>query len=532
MKSRKNRRLYLLRGAVAIYAIVFFCIERDNPWDPYNSPDNGCLPEELLELQEYFTREIDKLRSNVSSLLQVAWTGFQSQIATNSSYQNNNDTALQWIGSRHSMNDRIDARNRKSGNCDSAEFKYTIAPVTLFPMLFDEDIDSSGLFELMHVKDSVDVLVRRARDTCPEQVVLTEGYVNSVNRSFTDLNDKWDSLFDSISRYNARMIAYNRTINIDSVNRQVCIWDSLTAHYNDSLLFCRLPWIDDTTGIQHRIDSIEPGDTIAFEADSVRVGNFRFIEKGAAGVWTVIIGNPKTKTIISSGGAVEIINSYNIKFVNLTFTDIGNEVGARVTNNSNDITFSHCIFRNNRNKGLEATECGNITIDNCLFLYNGNDDTTAEALINMAALRFADCRDTIAVMNSIIAHNTGVGIDISSSDITMRCCTISDNSLDGVRYTGPTSTGRFVSYSSLYTFNGQYGIYRNDQRTTRDIFVSSESDNRFFGNVAGEMGGDSAIAEDNKPFVNVDPKYVDRGNGDYRIGAESPLFGTGIGYQY
>ena len=46
------------------------------------------------------------------------------------------------------------------------------------------------------------------------------------------------------------------------------------------------------------------------------------------------------------------------------------------------------------------------------------------------------------------------------------------------------------------------------------------------------MDGDEDIVNDNSPFISTDPMFVDKENGNYRIGDQSELYGTGIGYQY
>ncbi|MBN1576008.1 MAG: right-handed parallel beta-helix repeat-containing protein [Chitinispirillaceae bacterium] len=536
MKSLKNGRLYLLPGSVAVFALLLFCIERNNPNDPCNWVEEAEKEkkEEVARCSTFYyeinnvINDTTRLSVDHNSLMREASNNFDSIKTINYSIQTKNNIVWDSIFVIDSINRQIEEGNRNI-DCNFAIMKKSMSPKELSQMLAIVEIGSL-LSEIESVEQRFHSLVAdSANQKCPD-TVFTEGYRGTIEAFFDLYKTELSAMDDSISSYKTRIDSSNRII--DSLNREIHGRDSLTDAYNDSLRLCRLPWIEDTAEIQQRIDSIVPGDTIALGVDSVHIVNFRFVEKGTPGLWTVIIGDPSNlskKTTISASGEVFIESSSNIKFVNLIFDDIDNGVGARIGADADDITFSHCIFRNNYNKGIDAAECRNVTIDNCLFLHNGDSSTDT---IEGAGIRIADCRDTIAIVNSLFAHNTGIGIDIHRSDVTIRNCTISDNSIDGTRYTGNTYNGYFVSYSSLFTFNGRYGIFRENEETTRDVFIAAEGGNRFFGNISGEMGGDPVITEDNKPFINVDPMFVDRANDNFRIGAGSPLFGMGIGYRY
>ena len=311
MKLWKLQTELLAAGAATGCMALLFCIEQNNPWDPCK----GCHPIVVLEMQNHFKNLIEEVTDSVSGFndsLPAAWSGFRLQTDANSNRRSNNDAALRKLDSLRSLNGLVDARNKTYEDCDSAVFKNRLAPVTLFSLELIS-VDSFALSALDRAMERVDTLVKHAADTCPQQEVLTVGYVDTVNRFFSDLRGGWGTLLDSIGRYNARANGYNDSLNIDSIRGMVRREDSLAGCYNDSLEICRVAWIGDTTVIQDRIDSVKPGETIAFDLDSVRITDALFRGKGAAGKWIVIRGRPQVKTVISSA-RVEIDSSFNIKF--------------------------------------------------------------------------------------------------------------------------------------------------------------------------------------------------------------------------
>ncbi len=511
--------------------MLLFCIDRDNPWDPYN----GCNPyEELPKLQGDYKSWIEALMDSLTlyndSVFQWSRLGFTNRINGNNGLQNNNLANLNQMDSIRGINEQIDKRNSTAGSCDSMESKLLISPD--FPDLlsriypFNTNAIDSYLQTLQNGKKSIEALIDEAQQKCPKMTVLSAGYSDSVLAFFPLNEDQWTSLINGGTIFNAQVDSANKII--DSINRVARFLDSITGFFNDSLKRCQLPWIDDTAGIQQRIDSILPGGTIALRMDSVHIKDFYFKGKGASGKTAVIMGNPLTKTIISSNRVHIDSSSMNIRFENLIFTDNSDNVGAQVTNYADNIAFSNCIFRDNALYGFYADNCGNVHIDNCVFLRNGGGKGDG---IEQGGMRISNCRGMISAVNILVARNTGFGIDITSTYVTVLHGTISDNTLHGVQYVGPTSTGQFQSDSSIFSFNGQYGLYRNDQQTTRDIWVAADHDNWFFANGSGALGGDPKMIIDN-PLQSADPMFIDRENGNFHIGPASPLYGRAIGYQY
>jgi|GEM_PF-5272965 len=525
MNWRTNRSFICFLAQSALCCALLSCIERDNPWDPYN----GCHPTlELPDIIMRYTELIETARQEVildDYTIESMSAAFILRQNDNNTLIQKNDSALQRIASAIAANSQVETANLSAPDCNSAALKSIIRPDTLLNL--NAATGSKAYRDALAIKRHyVDSLVNEALLECPRQMVLADEYIDSIYAFFDRRLTSWDSLLGDISSFNIAVRDSN--IQIENVNRSLFSIDSATRIYNDSIIFCRMPLITDPEEIGHRIDTIKPGETIALGIESVRVENFYFKKKGADRTWTKVIGMPTTRTVISSE-RVEIDSSVFLWFENLIFENIDNGVGARILGSSDSIVFSNCVFRDNDAYGLEASGCLNIVLESCEFLRNGNAQGPQD---EFAGMRISECRGVINIVNMLSAANRGFGIDINRSEVRLARGTICCNTLDGVRYTGQVSTGSFVSLSSIFAFNGGFGVYRNSEHTTTDIFVKSSQYNRFFENVAGEMGGDLEIAEENKPFISTNPMFRDTLNNDYRIGEQSELYGKNTGYQY
>lgn len=525
MNWRNFRRFICFLIQSALCCVLLSCIKRDNPWDPYN----GCHPTlELPDIIMRYTELIETVRQEVildDYTIESMGAAFIVRQNDNNTLIRKNDSVFRKIESTVAANSGVETANLSAPDCYSAALKSIIRPDTLLSL--NAATGSKAYRDALEIRRRyVDSLVNEALLECPRQTVLADEYIDSLYAFFDSRLAAWDSLLDDITLFNIAVRDSN--IRIESVNRSVFSIDSATRIYNDSIIFCRMPFVTDPEEIEHRIDTIKPGETIAIGTESVRVENFYFKKKGADRIWTTIIGMPTKKTAISSE-RVEIDSSFFLRFENLIFENIDNGVGARILGSSDSIIFSNCVFRNNDIYGLEASGCLNIVLESCEFLHNGHME---EAQGEFAGMRISECRGVINIVNMLSAANRGFGVDINRSEVRLARGTICCNTIDGVRYTGQVSTGSFVSLSSVFAFNGRFGVYRNSEHTTTDIFVTSGQYNRFFKNSAGEMGGDLEIAEENRPFINTDPMFRDTLNYDYRIGGQSELYGKNIGYLY
>jgi hypothetical protein len=502
------------------------CIERDNWWDPYN----GCHPLEELPI---FT---ETSKTGIKALQQKAVgsdTGlgrfdldFQKQVAANEAIWEKNSAVLDTVLDLIATNARIDSANR-TVPVDSAVFKQIIsrrlASVQEGPAMI------SGRMAIDSARDSAERLILISKSYCPRQVVLTNGYIDSVRAYFSERLRKWDRERDNVDGFNKRVRAANRAA--DSINNKVHVLDSLAVVYNDSLKFSKLPHLTDPVEIQKNIDSIGPGSVIALGVDSINVLNFRFLGRGVPGKgWARVEGLPGKKTVVTSVSWIEIkAGTTNIRFSNLIFRDAAKARGVQL-DQADSIQFYGCIFSDFGTFGASVNKSSNILFENCEFLRNGSRPESSDTVGR--GIRLSDSRINIVMNNVLVAGNTGYGIDITSSSLTLDRATIAHNTLDGVRYKGPTGTGDFSAKGGLFAFNGGFGIYRQNENASRDFFVEASGGNRFFGNTSGEMGGSPAMITANQPFESADPAFVNSAVFDYRIGQASVLSGTVTGYQY
>ena len=147
-------------------------------------------------------------------------------------------------------------------------------------------------------------------------------------------------------------------------------------------------------------------------------------------------------------------------------------------------------------------------------------------MIGQAGLRIESCPNVL-IENILVTGTSGYGIEMLSSQVTLRGATISDNILDGLNYKSDLNLNYCTISYSLFTYNGGYGIYFHNESS--NVSVTQESGNRFYLNTAGSMGGNPTSISANPPVEDKDPMYTDKIN--YLIGTASPLYNTGIGYQ-
>ena len=503
------------------------CIERDNPWDPYN----GCHPvEELPVLRERYRQSLDSILVRIQPLSD--WVDSTEQSFFNRRDRNEeafsrNIKIDDTVCAYRTYNDSIIAAYNEHLDCSQVgEPKNIIQrlsgmlPVSSIGDHIEERVTS---LDMLHMR--ADSVIAEARSKCPKNDVLSPVLVDSVTTLFDSLHTSWQTFDVTVKRYQEWVLDTNAII--DSVNSA---WQSLNESINGFILFCRYDPLTDTAEMQTAIDSAVAGDSIIIASGEFHINDFLLFEQGSDSAWIYFIGDPTQRTEIHSA-RVEVSGCSNIRFENMVFSEMGNGNGVQLLSGTDSVTFINCIFTDDTSYGLNANDCPDLHLhlENCRFTFNGKAD--ADDIASRGGIRISRS-GKITATNILVAQNFGHGIDIVESNISITNGTISDNVLDGIQFTSPAANrDTLIATSTLFTFNGRNGITRNDENTIQDVFIK-DRDNYFFGNTQKPLEANSITIEANTPISSADPHFIDRDDGDYRIGESSELYTTGIGFQY
>jgi hypothetical protein len=520
-------KLRLLLACAGMFYLQLSCISRDNPWDPIY----GCHPDQIAEIRDAYQIELNKLGADrYYGMVAQDTSVFTNKRDQNSGILEIHRILLDSIELLLELNSRTGTLNDSFESCELALPK---TPINI-GLTFYNQVTSSSLTSAVNSLsadlNTVTALFNEAETICPTQQIFTTVYRDTILLEYDRTISRWNTLIDTLQQYSSAIADSNRII--DSINRMVIREDSLISLYNDSLAACRTTRITDPAKIDTLLDSLQPGDTIALGEGTFN--NQIYLEDiGSAEAFITIMGVPYGKTIIDSSNRVQCENAHYIRFEHLVFNCIPKaQNGVRITGGSSNIVFNYCTFSNNSKYGIEAASgSSDLLFTNCRFINNGTD--TSIEIIGRGGLRIDQCTN-VTFTNILVARNTGIGIDISGSVVDIQQATIADNLLFGLRYSSDVVSEHLCTITkSIFSFNDSVGIYCNNQTAALELTVPDTAGNRFYRNTAGEMGGDTATVNANKPFVSdVDPMYTDRENGGYHIGSTSLLYGSGIGYHY
>lgn len=526
--------LYL---TIAIFTLLSVrCLQRDNLWDPCN----GCHPiDELPVFRSFYQAKIDSIKNiSLISILshdQEIHTQLTKTDSINQLRITNNRAVYDSAAAITNYNTLAEQFN------DSLQGDTSTRMKLLFGTLKPEKVTIPSTLALQ--LRQYDTILQKSRNSCisiftsansecPNQIVLQSVPFDSTLAIYNATIQTVSHLSDSIENLAALWNETNRII--DSSIHYYHISDSLTNLYNKSMLFRRLPRETDPVIINQKIIALKPGDTLAIDTSVVQLAKVEFKERGTTtSEWAVIMGNPLTRTLLKTDH-VEVGGSAKLAFLNIDFLSSSNDNGVRVIDGSDSIQFINCRFQHNRGRGIEILSSHNTELRNCIIMHNGSENSLAKQLagdVGPCGIRISASQN-IELNNVLIARNAGQGIDIVSSFVIIRSSTIADNQQYGLQYSGGTNQGTVEVSTTLFCYNGEYAIYRQNPLPLLDLFVRSEQGNRFYKNTLGEIDGDEQTVGSNRPYTEADPQFVDREHDDYRIGSNSPLNGTSIGYHH
>lgn len=497
--------------------LSFFCINRDNPWDPVNS-----CPEVLK--REILSRQAPVIDSSLNAILSTdsLWNSLafilDSISRINNSILKSNPVTAKTVDSLRKHNRMIDSLNRITTECSNIDTQNFLDTLDFLVELQDTQLfeECRKVFSIESLK--IAALISSGNQECTPHGVYSKKTIDSIFAIIAPFTSKWDSLQKRWQGYGQEMRDSNR-LSIDIFNRQVQIDNHTIMSYNRSRLmqiaYCGKELHSDPESLKTIIPSLQPGDTLYL--DSIKItSQFSFLNVGDnEGPPIVVIGSPFMNTIISPAGFF-LTESRNIRFYNLVFADGANS-GVKLEFNCDRILFENCVFHNNSQHGVEAIQ-SNVELRNCIIYHNSGSGVRIQGTHSVEHGLVAD--------NILVAHNRAYGINSISAAILLSNATISDNGLDGIRLevaNRPVTIAR-----SLLTFNEYYGIRRDPSEPGLGFFTTPNT--AFFGNKTGAMMADSVYLKLNEPFISEDPHYLNRDEDEYMIGPQSNLSGMDIGY--
>ena len=506
--------LFLYSGTLSL---LLTCIERDNPWDPVNYREEGCT--------DRYIHQIDSITHLIESydttLVKQDSLRFKTLKQTNLTTRDNNASLRKNIEDKLRESNKNFKEDTAADNCETARLRDSIK-VQLLRLDKNVTTENIGQAIAQLTADSTAIENRfsEAENLCAGQKALTPSYHTLITRQYPEKKAVWQKLISEINTYSNAINDSNRTV--DSLNEVVRVYDSFVNHYNDSLNACKIIRTTDPDTIGKQLDSIQPGDTIALGEGIITGIQINIVDKGNNDDMMVIMGVPGGKTVIESSTRLHLETVSSIIFKHLIFN---HTASIQIKNDCSNVTFDYCTFNGNPNHGIEALHSSNLKIENCRFIDNcttGKDtsDTTGD---QWAALRLSECLNVI-LKNILVARTSGYGVEIDGSTVTINKVTITDNTLDGIFYKNSDTERQCFIGNSIFSFNGGYGIICQNENSA--LSASEASENRYFQNTSGPMGGNEAAIESNGPFtISIDPMYTD--TIDYQTG--NPKY-TGIGY--
>lgn len=510
--------------------LLFSCIKRDNWWDPYF----GCHPlEELPLLREAYTNSIlQELRT--CDEVHLKYPEFQASLLSvknvNALQIEQNKKITDSLLIILARNDTIGQQNILRTQCADALLKFPVPKTPLYRLTKKNPEPESQLLKIIVAqKWKIDSIITVAKNACGTQVVLANEFTDSVQHLVAAYKTEWEGVLGLINGYYNETLMANRYV--DSMNNLFDRNAVLVESYNDSISFCQLDKLNDTALIVEKLATIRPGESLVFAADTVKLHEFQIKARGSMNLDSgrILIRGKPTGTVLQIANGCEVANSSRIQFVNIVFSGTGNGVGIRVRQNCDSILFFNCQFVNNRGYGLEIDHSSNIIIENCRILHNG-DSAESGTPSGKGGARISES-GIVNLRNVLVAKNGPFGIDINKAPVDLFRCTVSDNTYDGVRYTGEANNGGVTATYTLFCYHSRTAVYRNDENVLQDVHVEYSFYNRFFGNTKN-IDGDPFNIVANGTLSGTDPKFTDRFNDDYRIGVTSELFGKNIGYHY
>ncbi|MDG5816291.1 right-handed parallel beta-helix repeat-containing protein [Chitinispirillales bacterium ANBcel5] len=507
-------RVGLLVSALLTAAFLSSCIERSNPWDPHK----GCPNIIIEELYEENTQYIDSVLNRMADLTKRSEDEdlLDSINELNADSETKNLHIKQSNDSILALNSYIDSLNRIRSENETPQLKSLLDTLTFY--LFSEKEFGYKAIEAQFQDGSVYVekLISDVNDKCLPNGVFPSFYVDSVFNKLDSLDSRISKMRASIEQHsyylekNSGFIAdYNN--NVHNLNIQI-------LRYNDSILYDSRtrhePTVRNDRELLEAINESSPGDTIVLDSGVYSV-SLRFFNTGTEANPIVIIGAPLHRSVLDSSDVI-ISNRSHIQFYGLVFANSAVS-GVKVEAHSRSIYFENCIFTSNRQYGIEVLE-SEVTLKNCKVLYNGWSGIRAQGNV------ISDYK--LIGENVLVAHNGLHGINLVSQTLFFQRSTISDNRSQGVRIESANRQADFER--CLFTFNGSYGIKRDENGSEQGTFTTQLS--VFYGNEAGAFDAEASHIEHNVPYISHDPLFHDRQNGDFTVTAQDVL-NLGAGFR-
>ena len=446
------------------------CIDRSNPFDPIN-----VAPARQKEIQQTKKPALDSLVAEAFKIGQSTATYFiqfgkdsllDFQIAELNQSNRDRNLAIKF------HNDSIEAANLKQVNLDSLAYKSGLRDLELLQPFgpYAEFASQRAQLEVLELKANGIMISTNSQNAPLEVFPLSyrdsvATYFKKLTGSYVRLHAKIDSANSAVSDSNKAILSYN--ILEDSTNRVI-------QAYNDLILFRKtvkdIPLVVSADSIQTKMGIAKAGNKLFLGAGTFLV-DLRFAFSGTVDSPIVIKGYPGMKTILKASfgrgglnGSTLIVSSRsNIHFEGIVFRG-GGISGVKLEGGCKNISFQHCQFDSSGLWGLEAID-SDIEMQDCLIFENGGGISIRGGISKGYQAK---------LINDLIVHNSGLGLEAVSPILNIQNCTFSDNLGGGLRFNSPLLP---ISISkTIVTGNAGIGLYREPVSSNPNGITIKECD--------------------------------------------------------
>ncbi len=449
------------------------------------------------------------------------------------------DDSISMLDSMASLNEFVDSLNQKAQTRNPLVQKHNDSIVVYnrlallpAPLKYKDHFDSLSYYYTRRFSSEIEQNIQQVsidssrvsqfiylgNQECDPRGVFPLQFTDSLFRILDSLALFLDATYGAVRR--VEEILEDRNENqIIPLNEQIAAWNAEVDRYNDSIKYVSSTRIYNavktSSELLTALTEAQAGDTVVVDTGTFKL-SLRVKNSGTDSMPIVIIGAPFGRTVMDSTDAI-ISDRSNIRFYNLVFNR-STVTGFKVENKCRNLYFENCVFSNNNLHGLDIIESG-VELRNCQSFGNG-----------LCGLRVQGSMETDYVFkaeNVLLTRNSFYGMYTITATVFVTNATISHNGLDGVKFEVPNRSVTLMR--SNITYNGQYGVRWSSTHPQVGFFITPYSN--FFGNASGIILADSSIIKMNEPYMSIEPKYVNPGMNNYRVGSEE-LKALDVGYKY
>ncbi len=264
---------------------------------------------------------------------------------------------------------------------------------------------------------------------------------NESSFAVTEFGAKGNDDIDDTEAIQNALNKYDK-VYIPAGTYMIDVDKSLVLNSNQTLLLDRLAILKALPTTNENSSVLKIKDVSGVNVSGGQIIGERYGHLGSTGEW---------------GMGILVESANKVKISNVTISDCwGDGLYVGGTTPANGIKIDGVVSSNNRRQGLSITNATNVTISNSVF--KNTNGTAPEAGIDIEP-NPGEIAEDITIVNTKCYSNAGSGIDLMGINetvkrVTVKGCTISDNSSIGIRLVKATDS----TFSNNTITNNLFGI--------------------------------------------------------------------------